>query len=100
VRRARDQIIIRAYIDTNALAHPCPTCGADTNEWCSTLVGNIRRVPCVSRATTGQRAHATAAQAGRAKAPAGAQRPALVSWHGDFIVTDDKPIMAHRREQQ
>lgn len=50
-RRGRDQVIVRAYLDTDALKRPCITCGAEVNEWCTTPDERVRRIPCIRRAT-------------------------------------------------
>lgn len=49
----RNSVILRAYLDTNALARQCPTCHADVHEWCITPDARVRKVPCVARAVTG-----------------------------------------------
>ncbi|OBG96894.1 hypothetical protein A5697_20260 [Mycobacterium sp. E3251] len=51
--KQQNHIILRAYLDTNALARPCSTCHAEVNEWCMTPDDRVRKVPCVARAVTG-----------------------------------------------
>lgn len=43
-----NRVIVRAYVETGALEHPCPTCGVAADDWC-THAGDYRRTPCVAR---------------------------------------------------
>lgn len=52
--KQRSHVVLRAYLDTNALTRPCSTCHADVNEWCMTPDDRVRKVPCVARAVTGE----------------------------------------------
>jgi hypothetical protein len=44
--------IWQAYSDAD-LEHPCPSCHADPNTWCTnTVTGRVRRTPCLARTAT------------------------------------------------
>lgn len=45
--------IWQAYNDTGALEVSCPHCGAQPGHWCTRDDGNVRRIACVDRATSG-----------------------------------------------
>lgn len=50
---SRATVVLRAYLDTAALARACPTCHAEVNQWCMTPDDRVRKVPCVARAGAG-----------------------------------------------